>query len=353
MRPYRTVYVRAILPVGLMLLAAGWLGATSSARAQHTTDIMVQLQDNQLVTGVSDLLGENFTIPARTFTGGLVLHAPSSTFRGTDPGFYALTSDIFPLPVDELPVGADLMWDILPMTSGAVVSNLMYWDGLDDDQNGLDANDVELTRPNNAIMKIIENGTFTADASDQFVTGGLVASTAFDGTFHEHPQYRVESLDSTPSVEGVYVVSLQLRMQDRITSDPFFLAIRSPSLSDNAADAAADWIEDNIEMLTSPPILSGDYNNDGTVSLADFSVWRDTLNSTTNLQANGDDTGASMGLVDQADYAVWLQHFGESALSAAGLASSPRPVPEPATLVAAICLAMGLVFHSRSCPHPA
>jgi hypothetical protein len=77
--------------------------------------------------------------------------------------------------------------------------------------------------------------------------------------------------------------------------------------------------------FSQPPIL-GDYNHDGVVDAADYTVWRDTLGSTTDLRANGDNTGASAGVIDLADYAFWTSHFGNHAGSGAGAA-----IPEPST----------------------
>src|SRR5690606_17034512 len=47
--------------------------------------------------------------------------------------------------------------------------------------------------------------------------------------------------------------------------------------------------------------LAGEYNDDGVVDARDYTVWRNTLDSTTDLRANGDDTGASQGKIDAAD----------------------------------------------------
>jgi len=83
--------------------------------------------------------------------------------------------------------------------------------------------------------------------------------------------------------------------------------------------------------------VDGDYNGDGIVNAADYTVWRNTLGSTTDLRANGDNTGASAGKIDEADYAFWKSHFGNtsgSGSSSVGAAS----VPEPSAL---LLLALG------------
>ncbi len=58
--------------------------------------------------------------------------------------------------------------------------------------------------------------------------------------------------------------------------------------------------------------LAGDYNSNGVVDAADFSVWRDTLGSTTDLRADGSGSVAGVpdGVVDQFDYLHWQANFG-------------------------------------------
>ncbi len=71
--------------------------------------------------------------------------------------------------------------------------------------------------------------------------------------------------------------------------------------------------------------LPGDFNHDGKVDMADYVVWRNTLNqSGSNLAADADLNGR----IDAADYAIWRSHFGQTAGSGAGAAA----VPEPASL---------------------
>ncbi|QDU58687.1 hypothetical protein [Aeoliella mucimassa] len=97
------------------------------------------------------------------------------------------------------------------------------------------------------------------------------------------------------------------------------------------------------ENVLSAEPLSGDYNGDGIVNLADYTVWRDSLGSTTDLRANGNDTGASQGVVDMADYQTWKTNFGQTA--AAGSVQTAS-VPEPST--ACLLVLMGIACAVRS-----
>jgi hypothetical protein len=71
--------------------------------------------------------------------------------------------------------------------------------------------------------------------------------------------------------------------------------------------------------------VPGDYNHDGVVNTGDYVVWRHTLNSTSNLAADGNGNGK----IDQGDYDFWRSRFG--ATSGAG-AGNGAAVPEPTTL---------------------
>lgn len=85
--------------------------------------------------------------------------------------------------------------------------------------------------------------------------------------------------------------------------------------------------------------LPGDYNGNGVVDTADFSVWRSCLGQTgANLPADGNGDG----IVDQSDRDLWRAHYGES--------GSLSVVPEaPAIIVwAGVVLAgIGVVAYYR------
>ncbi len=78
--------------------------------------------------------------------------------------------------------------------------------------------------------------------------------------------------------------------------------------------------------------LAGDYDQNGTVDAADYTVWRDRLGS--ELSLPNDDTPG----VGHDDYFRWKTHFGNSSGSGA---TSSFAVPEPASIVLLMTLAAG------------
>ncbi|MGL4511459.1 MAG: hypothetical protein ACRCT8_00070 [Lacipirellulaceae bacterium] len=78
--------------------------------------------------------------------------------------------------------------------------------------------------------------------------------------------------------------------------------------------------------------IVGDYNRDGVVNAADYTVWRDTLGSTSDLRADGDLNGS----IGSNDYTVWRNRYGATS-------STSVAVPEPGgvLLVAAGFVSLG------------
>jgi glucose/arabinose dehydrogenase len=80
----------------------------------------------------------------------------------------------------------------------------------------------------------------------------------------------------------------------------------------------------SVFRVNTTQLLPGDYNADGTVNAADYTVWRDTLGQTVTAHSGADGDGD--GVIDDGDYTVWTTNFGQS-VHASG---SGAAVPEPA-----------------------
>jgi hypothetical protein len=73
------------------------------------------------------------------------------------------------------------------------------------------------------------------------------------------------------------------------------------------------WRRNFGRSFATQQLLPGDYNLDGEVDAGDYVVWRNTLGSITDTAADGDGNG----IIDVADYTTWRRNFGRSAGAAA------------------------------------
>jgi Dockerin type I domain len=71
-----------------------------------------------------------------------------------------------------------------------------------------------------------------------------------------------------------------------------------------------------VEYEPIPSTVFGDFNLDGVVDAADYSVWRDHLGNIVTPYTSADGNGN--GVVDAADYEVWKSHFGQTNEQGAG-----------------------------------
>jgi glucose/arabinose dehydrogenase len=84
-----------------------------------------------------------------------------------------------------------------------------------------------------------------------------------------------------------------------------------------------------IYRVVTNALLTGDYNTDGTVDAADYTVWRDTLGQTVPNGTGADGNGN--GMIDTDDYNFWANNFGHSVHTQSG-SGAATAVPEPAAM---------------------
>jgi hypothetical protein len=303
----------------LVVAATGWLLAGNLALAQHA-DILIWDEDGKVGVGEYDY--EN-GIPS-----GSRVHLSrfDDLYTIDSPGFTSFSGG------DALPGGNALTWDFLPMTVDAGVhagyrSTVLYWNGQGATPNfgPTITDDYEFS-----IYSVV--GSASATGQSEVETGSVIAITPPNGAIHEHPFYFLDDngdgLSATPPAAGIYVTSLRLAIGDLEPSAPVFFVWATPESSVlPAIQPAALWVNERIDTLVVEQ-LDGDFNGDGLVDAADYTVWRDGLGT----------------FYQQSDYAVWASNYGSSAALAT---SSAAATPEPTSIVLLIS-AVSAVW-MRSC----
>jgi hypothetical protein len=85
----------------------------------------------------------------------------------------------------------------------------------------------------------------------------------------------------------------------------------------------------DVQLVEAAGGSLGDYNDNGTVDAADYTIWRNNLGQPEGNLLNGNGNG---GTIDATDYALWKTNFGAGG---GALAGSGSAIPEPATLLLA------------------
>lgn len=114
------------------------------------------------------------------------------------------------------------------------------------------------------------------------------------------------------------------------------------TVGDETNEVEAVITTDGASIIVTLALLQGDYNEDGKVDAADYTVWRDSFGSTAvsteRLAADGNNNGT----IDAADYEIWQANFGASLE-----AETSSTVPEPSGGVLMLFAMTGLGDYKR------
>ncbi len=185
--------------------------------------------------------------------------------------------------------------------------------------------------PGDPVGQLTINGDFSnqADGTLAVDLGGTTAVT----------QYDVLAVDRYAFLAGTLEVSL-VDLGGGVFAPGIGNAFTILTATEGISGTFDDWIlpsgyQWDVSVGTYDVVLTvtglglaGDYNDDGTIDAADYTVWRDVMTAGTGPLPND----PTPGTVDESDFEYWRAHYGESSGSGAG-AGGLAAVPEPATAV--------------------
>ncbi len=240
-----------------------------------------ELQSGSVNVQVNDDTAVDWAI--YTITVAKPISSPSDAVVNIENGG-RVVADTAITGVSDLHVGGNTIGEIAIASSGFVSTSKDYTQGA------------------NGILEIELSGDMTGQYGKLLVLG----EATLDGTL----EVVLDNL-YTPSVGDQFEI-LTATMLSGI-----FDAIQSPELT-----SGLSWVTTyTANSVLLDVVLTGDYNNDGIVNAADYTVWRDTFGSTTSLASDGNNDG----VIDNADYAIWVSHYGNSATSFSATTTVPEP----------------------------
>jgi len=315
-------------------------------------DASQTVEYSRLVTGARDFgtFPVGTLYPVRAFDERL-----DGSFAADDPGFAAVPAPCNDVPsLAPLPPARGLYVDFLTElhTGPGPERNLLYWDGIDDDTNGLDENDVEWSPvPLDEILRIDELGaTAVADGGTSEVEGIFIDSTGASGNIHDHIDFELRRSGGGLASIGVYLVRLDLTMPGFAEGAPVHMVFATVSTPAGAEVVARSQVESELVF----PLCDDGVDNDRD-GLTDFpddpgcdSATDDSEKSTAHECDDGIDNDGD-GLIDYR-----AVDFGAAGLYADRDPECDMPeaieVPEPsvALLLASGVTGLVLLGHRRS-----
>lgn len=268
----------------LILIPFLFMASTALAESQHSTDMIVAVDDSDQLTIVEGLTGFNFSEPK-------LLNPVSSGFlegwSKADPGFERL---FVSQPEN----------DVFVLASGANIR-----------MNILAVDPVEPTG-----LKVFQQGfTALADAVGEYITLG-------GSTLHHHPTWVIESREGSPynGVGSDFQGALDLTFQ----------------LTDVGSTNYA--VSQPYTLTFATFIFPGDANFDGIVNIGDLTILASTFGQSSRWR-EGDFSGD--GITNIGDLTILAGNFGNEY-------AASTSIPEPSSAILLGLLAGALRRHHKS-----
>ncbi len=96
------------------------------------------------------------------------------------------------------------------------------------------------------------------------------------------------------------------RLNHAFTPVPFGSDLYAEFGDDRAMPIVGNFDPPVVQKAASASLLAGDYDGNGRVEQADYTVWKSNFGSHSNLKADGNGDG----VVDTADYSIWRNNLG-------------------------------------------
>ncbi|WP_145062403.1 PQQ-dependent sugar dehydrogenase [Adhaeretor mobilis] len=199
--------------------------------------------------------------------------------------------------------------------------------------------EADITPGSSPGLELFDGNVYIGELANlEIEIGGSVSGSEFD----------VLQIAGTAELGGVLNVSLLDGFSPR-AGDSFEFMTSAEGVVGTFATTALPTLATNLmwNLLYEPNAVSltvgipGDYNGDGALTVADYTLWRDNLGVSVILPND-----LTPGIVIAEDYDVWRSSFFDQAASG----SSATAVPETATLCLLIGgLALATSFRSRRC----
>lgn len=316
-------------------LAIGVVVTCACCASAHSQHIDILLWDDGGKVGVGEYDYDNLTASDRRVQTARF----DEEYTIASPGFTAFEG------ADALPANTNVEWNFLPMAvdtgpHAGYRSTILYWDGTSEDPEF----GPTVTGDYEFLISPLANLPAAATGTAEVESGSIVVTTDAAGEVHDHPFYFLDDngdgLNDTLPAAGIYVVGLQLLVGALEPSDPVFMVWATPEFEVlPAIRPAALWVNERIDSLVIEP-LPGDYNANGAVDAADYTVWRDAVGMTgdaLSADGNGDE------VIDHLDYEIWRSNYGTVAFapSSAAVASRTQSIPEPHSFLLFLFLVIG------------